>query len=102
MCLQTTRLLISQLAIYTGRSASAETKDGGAGVIVTCGHPADPIILHRSHLRVAAFAESFAEEAAAKLRALKWTTANHPDHTLTISADSQSLFKAVRLQWLTT
>ncbi len=38
--------------VYTDGSASAGTKDGGAGVIVTRGNPAAPTILHQSHLRV--------------------------------------------------
>ncbi len=59
-CLQTIRLLDGQLTVYTDGSASAGTKDGGAGVIATRGDPADPIILHRSHLCGAAFISSFA------------------------------------------
>ncbi len=34
-CLQTIRLHASQLTVYTDSSATAGTKDGGAGVIVT-------------------------------------------------------------------
>ncbi len=49
-------------------SASAGTKDGGAGVIEACGDPAAPTILHQSHLRGAGFTSSFAEEAAAMHR----------------------------------
>ncbi len=63
--LQTFRFLGGQLTVYTDGSATAGTKDGGAGVIVTCGDPADFTILHRSHVRGAAFTSSFAEEAAA-------------------------------------
>ncbi len=58
-CLQTIRLLDGQLTIYTDGSASAGTKDGGAGVIVTRCDPADPTILHQSHLRGEAFTSSF-------------------------------------------
>ncbi len=65
-CLQTIHLLDGQLTVYTDGSASAGTKDGGAGVIVTRGDPADPTVLHQSHLRGAAFTSSFAEEAAAE------------------------------------
>ncbi len=54
-CLQTIRLLAGLLTVYIDGSASAGTKDGGAGAIVTCGDPTDPTILHRSHLRGAAF-----------------------------------------------
>ncbi len=83
-CLQTIRLLDGQLTIYTDGSASAGTKDGGAGVIVTRGDPADPTILHQSNLRGAAFTSSFAEEAVALQLALEWATTNHPECTLTI------------------
>ncbi len=34
--------LLSQLTIYSDGSAPAGTGDGGAGVIVTFGDPADP------------------------------------------------------------
>ncbi len=94
-CLQTIRLLDSQLTVYTDGSASAGTKDGGAGVIVTRGDPADRTILHQSHLRGAAFTSSFAEEAAAMQLALEWATTNHPEHSLTMCTDSQPLLKAI-------
>ncbi len=83
-CLQTICFLAGQLTVYTDGSATAGTKDGGAGVIVTCGAPADPTILHRSHLRGATFSTSFTEEAAAIQLTLKWATANHPESPLTI------------------
>ncbi len=94
-CLQTIRILDDQLTIYTDGSASAGTKDGGAGVIVTRGDPAAPTILHPSHLRGAAFTSSFAEEAAAMQVAMEWATTNHPESSLTICTDSQSLLKAI-------
>ncbi len=62
---------------------------------MTHGDPADPIILHQSHLRGAAFTSSFAEEAAAMQLALEWATTNHPEYSLTICTDSQSLVKAI-------
>ncbi len=62
---------------------------------MTCGDPADPTILHQSHLRGEAFTSSFAEEAAAMQLALEWATANHPENSLTICTDSQSLLKAI-------
>ncbi len=46
---------------------------------MTRGDPADPTILHQSHLRGAAFTSSFAEEAAAMQLALEWATTNHPE-----------------------
>ncbi len=64
-CLQTTRLLDSQLTVYTDGSAMAVTRGGGAGIIVTYGGPVDPTILHWSHLCDAALTSSYAEEAAA-------------------------------------
>ncbi len=84
-CLQTIRLLAGQLTVYIDGWAISGTKDGGAGVIVTCGDPADPTILHRSQLRDAAFTSSFAEEATDMQLALEWATANHPENSLTIT-----------------
>ncbi len=81
-CLQTLRRLDGQLTVYTDGSASAGTKDGG--VIVTCGDPAAPTILQRSHLRGAAFTSSFAEEAAVVQVAMDWAITNHPEYSLTI------------------
>ncbi len=92
-CLQTVRLLDGQLTVYTDDSASAGTKDGGAGVIH--GDPAAPTILHQSHLRGVAFASTFAEEAAVMQVAMEWATTNHTEYALTICADSQSLLKSV-------
>ncbi len=94
-CLQTIRLLDGQLTVYTDGSALAGTKDGGAGVIMTHGDPADPTILHQSHLRGATFTSLFAEEAAAMQLALEWATTNHPECSLRICTDSQSLLKAI-------
>ncbi len=87
-CLQTIRLQASQLTVYTDSSATAGTKDGGAGVIVTRGDPANPTILHRSDLRGAVFTSSFAEEVAAMQLALEWATANHHQPTHAQSAQS--------------
>ncbi len=94
-CLQTIRLLDGQLTVYTDGVATAGAKDCCAGVIVTCSDPADPTILHRSHLRGAAFTSSFADEAAAMQLALEWATANHLEHSLTICTDRQSLLMAI-------
>ncbi len=55
--------------------------------------PVDPTIIHRSNLHVAAFTSSLAEETMRP--ALEWATANHPDHSLTIFTDIQSLLKAI-------
>ncbi len=94
-CLQTNRLLDGKLTVYTAGSASAGTKGGGAGVNVTRGDPADPTILHQSHLRGAAFTSTLAAEAAAMEVAMEWATTNHPEYSLTICTDSQSLLKAI-------
>ncbi len=53
----------SKLGVYTYNSATAGTRDGGAGVIVTCGHPAYPTVLHRHHICGVLFTWSFTEEA---------------------------------------
>ncbi len=65
---------------------------------MTCGDPADPTILHRSHLRGATFPSSFSEEVAAMRLALEWATTNHSEHSHTICTDSQSLLKAIERQ----
>ncbi len=78
MCLQTTRDLAIQLIVYIDRSTTAGARNGDAGVIVTCGDPVDPAILHRRYLRGAAFARSsFAEEAAAMQFAMEWVIVNY-------------------------
>ncbi len=82
-CFQTIRRLAGQLPVYTDGSATAGTVDGSKGVIVTCGDPAYPTILHWSHFRGVAFTSSLAEEAAAMQLALEWATANHLEHSLT-------------------
>ncbi len=69
---------------------------------MTRSEPADPTILHQSHLRGAAFTSSFAEEAAAIQLALEWATANHPEYSHTICTDSQSLLKAIERRSLVT
>ncbi len=89
-CLQTIRPLAGQLTVYTDGSATAGTRNGGAGVIVTCGYPVDPAILHRSHLRGAAFTSSFAEEAAAMQLTLNWTICN-PTRLLTQNVHQKSI-----------
>ncbi len=61
---------------------------------MTRGDPADPTILHQSHFRGAAFTSSFAEEVAAMQLALNWSITNHPEYSLAICTDSQSLLKA--------
>ncbi len=62
---------------------------------MTRGGPAAPTIVHQSHLRGAAFTSSFAEEAAAMKVAMEWATTNHPECSLTICSDSQSLLKGI-------
>ncbi len=93
--LQAILLVNGQLTVYTNGLATTGTEDGGAGVIVTFGEPADPTVLHRSHLRGAAFTLSFAEEATAMHVSLEWATANHPVNSLTIYTDSQSPLNAI-------
>ncbi len=94
----TLRLLAGQLTVYNDDSATVETKDGGAGVMVTCGYPADPTTLHQSQLRGAAFTSSFAEEAAAMQLALELAITNNPEYSLTICTHSQSLLRAIERQ----
>ncbi len=93
----TIRLLAGQLTVYNDGSATAGTKDDGAGVIVTRGDPADPTLLHQRHLGGAVFTSSFAEEAAAMQLTLEWDTTNHPEHSLTICTDSQSFSRQLNV-----
>ncbi len=57
--------------------------------------PSGPTSLRRNHRRGAAFTSSVAEEADAMQPVFEWATANHPEHSLTICTDSQSLIKAI-------
>ncbi len=75
------------ITVYTEGSATAGTKDGGAGVILTCGDPGDPTIFNRSQLRGAALTSSFAEEATAMQLALEWAT-RQPPRALTLQRQS--------------
>ncbi len=86
-CLQTICLVAGQLTVYTDDSVTAGAKDGGAGVIVTCGDPVDPTTLHRSHFCGAAFTSPFAEEAAGMQITLEWATAKNPENSLTICTE---------------
>ncbi len=98
MCLQTIRLLVGQLTVYTDGSVTDGTRDGGARVNVTCGDLADPTIPHRSQRRGVAFTSSCAEEAAEIQFVMEWATASHPDHSLTICTDSQSLLRSIEFR----
>ncbi len=60
------------------------------------GDPSGPTSLCRNHLRGAVFTSSVAKEAATMQPALEWATANHPEHSLTVCTDSQSLIKATK------
>ncbi len=82
-----TCLLTSQLTVYTNGSTSSGTTDGCAGVIETCIDITHPTVLHRSHLRGAAFTSSFAEEAIV----MNWNAP--PPTTTTIRLQSAPVSK---------
>ncbi len=69
---------------------------------MTCGDQADPTILNQSHRHGVAFTSSFAEEAVAMQLALEWAIANHPENSLTICIDSQSLLKVIERRFAVT
>ncbi len=66
-------ILAAQLSVYTDDMTSAGTRDGGAGVIVTCDDPVDPTILHAIRLG---------------------KDHGHPLRPLTICTDSQQLIRS--------
>ncbi len=89
--LQTIHLLASQFTVYNNGSATAGTRDGCAGVIMTCGDRVDTAILDRSHLLGAVYTSSF---AVAMQQDLEWATADHPGRSLNNCIENQTLHKA--------
>ncbi len=88
--LQTICLLASQLTVYTDGSATAGTRDGGVGVMLTCDDLADPTIPNRSHLRGTVFTSSLANDAAVMQLALEYpaspnTPSTHSQSALTVN-----------------
>jgi ribonuclease HI len=90
------REINAQFNIYTDGSASAGTTDGGAGVVITRGDPANPTIVTRLQERGATYTCSFEEEKRAMQMAMEWMAA-HLDATnsAAIFTDSQSLCMAL-------
>ncbi len=75
-------------------SATAGTLNGGAGMVVTEGDPANPKTLLTNQQRGAAFTSSYDEEKAATRMELEWLLQLHA--AAVICTDSQSLLKAIQ------
>ena len=84
-----------EVTIYTDGSASAGTKDGGAGIVVTIGDPSDPQATEVIKVRGAPYTSSFEEERAAMARACEWIRVNCQGEKITICTDSLSLCLAL-------
>ncbi len=78
--------------IFTNGPATAGTLNGGAGMVVTEGDPANPTTLLTKQQRGAAIIPSYDEEKATMRMALKWLLPFHA--AAAICTDSQSLLKA--------
>jgi ribonuclease HI len=90
------RELNSDLTIYTDGSATAGTRRGGAGVVVTQGDPESPICIETIMEKGAPHTSSYEEEHSAMKSALKWIGEKGNEFTsILICTDSQSLCKAL-------
>ncbi len=83
--------------IYSDGSASASTKNGGAGVVITTGDPSRPTIVETIQVRGAPLTCSFEEERRAMQTAVEWIE-EHLSNTdsAAIFTDSQSICTALR------
>jgi ribonuclease HI len=90
------RDLNSDVVIYTDGSASSGTTDGGAGVVVTSGDPADPQFIETITVKGATRTSSYEEEVSAMNAALEFIGDNFLDGQVTICTDCLSLCQALR------
>ncbi len=88
------RDLNAQFILYTVGSATAGTLNGGAGMVVTEGDPANPTTFLMKQQRGAAITSSYDEEKAAMRMALEWLSPSHA--AAAICTDSQSILKAMQ------
>jgi ribonuclease HI len=90
------RELDCSYSVYPDGSASAGTMNGGSGVAITKGDPADPIILEKFMRKGAKHTCSYEEEAEALDIILDWVEeACDPNESVGIFTDSQSLCEAL-------
>jgi len=91
----------ADFVIYTDGSASAGTREGGAGVVVTRGLAESPVVMSEIMVRGAALTSSYEEEREAGETAIAWLN-SHPDidgdYRVVMATDSQSLCKAIQIQ----
>ncbi len=87
------RHLNARFIIYTDDSATAGTLNGGAGMVVTEGDPANPTTL-LTQQRGAVITSSYDEEKVAMRMALQWLSPSHG--AAAICTDSQWLLKAIQ------
>jgi ribonuclease HI len=91
----------ADLVIYTDGSASAGTREGGAGVVITRGLAENPVSMSEIMVRGAALTSSYEEEKAAGETAIEWLNSQSDideDCRVVIATDSQSLCKAISVQ----
>ena len=79
--------------IYSDGSATAGTRLGGAGVVVTTGPASDLTVLHSFLVKGAAFTSSYEEEVRAAERAMDWilNQDQYSGKKIVLATDSQSL-----------
>ena len=91
----------ADLVIYTDGSATAGTREGGSGVVVTRGLAESPVVVEEIMVRGAVLTSSYEEEREAGETAVEWLN-SHPDidedYRVVIATDSQSLCKAISMQ----
>ena len=83
----------ADVVIYSDGSATAGTRLGGAGVVVTTGSASDLTVLHSFLVKGAAFTSSYEEEVRAAERAMDWIL-NQDQYfgkKIVLATDSQSL-----------
>ena len=86
----------SDWVLYTDGSASAGTKDGGAGVVITRGDPAAPNIIHTIKVKGAPRTSSYEEEVSAMNEAADWIKEHcQATEKVAICTDSLSLCQAL-------
>jgi len=87
----------ADIVIYTDGSATAGTRKGGAGVVVTRGRAEDPTVIDEVRVRGAPLTSSYEEEVQAAVAALEWIRRSDldADSKVVIATDSQSMCTAL-------
>ena len=86
----------AEVTIYTDGSATAGTRHGGAGTVITDGDPESPRCFKEIKQKGALHTSSYEEEYSAMKSALEWIVEHGADYPkILICTDSQSLCKAI-------